>query len=89
MGRRGKPVSIDLRRAILRMSTKLPLDEIQGYANVSRATILRILCLFKRTGDVIRTAEDHERRGRKRKIRNEDLLVSMIVFWLKLVTMAP
>jgi hypothetical protein len=59
---RGKPVSEDLRRVIVRMARTVNLDLLSTYTDISRRQILRILSLYRATGKVT-TAKDRRRIG--------------------------
>jgi hypothetical protein len=61
---RGKPVSEDLRRAIVRMARTVNLDLLSTYTDISRRQILRILSLYRATGKVT-TAKDRRRIGHR------------------------
>ncbi|KAI0363219.1 hypothetical protein BV20DRAFT_958735 [Pilatotrama ljubarskyi] len=77
MVRRGKPISDDLRWAIIRMSEGegLDLDTISRYTNVSTRQILRILAVWRSTGTIRRELDAPvERRGRKRHLSMDDFL---------------
>ena len=71
----GKPVSEDLRWAIVRMARLIDLEAISTYTDVSRRQILRILALFRAMGKVT-MVKDRRRIGRRRHLSPDDVAVS-------------
>ncbi|KAJ7138028.1 Homeodomain-like protein [Mycena epipterygia] len=71
---KGKPISEDLRWAIVRMhALGVKISTICTYTDVSRRQVYRILNRFRTTGKVL-TATQRKKTGRARHLSSDDYL---------------
>jgi transposase len=72
---KGKPISEDLRWAIVRMnSLGISIEKISVYTDVSKRQIYRLINRFLTTGKVL-TATQRKKTGRTRHLTSEDVAV--------------
>ncbi|KAJ7907488.1 hypothetical protein B0H13DRAFT_1580727, partial [Mycena leptocephala] len=70
---KGKPISEDLRWAIVRMNTLgISIDTIRLYTDVSKRQIYRIINCFLTTGNVL-SASQRKKTGRTRHLTTRDV----------------
>lgn len=70
---RGKPLSDDLRGAILNMALTLDIPTICRYSGCKKRTVERVLEDYRKKGTVMREHLRQETRGRKRKMTHRDI----------------
>lgn len=80
MARRGKPLSDDLRGAILNMARYLDVEAIKNYTGCARRTIERILADYRRRGTVMREHVHQTIRGNRRSLTGADVRVCYAPF---------
>lgn len=73
---KGKKISSDIQRIIVRLSALLSEEDISIYTGVSRRAVKQILQHFEETGTI--PDEEKERRRRSRVLCDEDVNVSML-----------
>ncbi|KAJ7108178.1 hypothetical protein C8R44DRAFT_803734 [Mycena epipterygia] len=76
---KGKPISEDLRWAIVRMhALGVKISTICTYTDVSRRQVYRILNRFRTTGKVL-TATQRKKTGRARHLSSDDVAVHPLI----------
>lgn len=79
---KGKPISEDLRWAIVRMhALGVPVKTIHSYTDVSPRQIYRVVNRFQSTGKVL-TASQRQRTGRPRHLSSDDVAVCLRCLYL-------
>ena len=74
----GRLVAEDLQWTIVRMAPFVKMEHISAWTDVSRSKILKILALFRRTGQVM-TTTDHHRRGCNQHLISDDVAASFFL----------
>ncbi|KAJ7347840.1 hypothetical protein DFH08DRAFT_699101 [Mycena albidolilacea] len=70
---KGRPISEDLRWAIIRMdSLRVPIDKIARYTDISERQVYHIINCFGATGHVL-TATQKKKTGRTRHLSTQDV----------------
>ncbi|KAJ7210316.1 hypothetical protein B0H12DRAFT_1079714 [Mycena haematopus] len=69
---KGKPISVDLRWAIVRMHPLFSLDKLAAYTGVSSRQIQRIMARFRVSGDVL-SATQRKKTGRTRHLTSNEV----------------
>ena len=77
---KGKKTSSDVQRIIVRLSALLSKQDISIYTGLSRRSVKWILDHFEKTGTI--PDKEKERRRRSRVLRDEDVNVSMLSYYL-------
>ena len=75
---RGRPLSNDLRRAIVNMAQSLDIDSIIQYTGCKRRSIERILSDYHKKGTTARICHSKELRGAKRALKSADVRVCLL-----------
>lgn len=70
---RGKPLSDDLRVALICMGRQLPLNTVSKYSGVPVRTIKRLFSDYRRDGHALRRKQHVEMRGAKQKLMIDDM----------------